>query len=450
MKHRHLLMIFILLVTAATGLVAATTPCLTFDGNDYVTVGNPTSLHVSNITLECKAYLNSFSTRPHIVGRGGGNDGAWYIVVESSGEVKFYFCLAPSGAWQIAPSGTWHTTANAWHHYAATYDGTVAKLYVDGVERGTKTVAGTLRTSHASYLTFGHGYALSPGYIPTTGPTNGSIDEVRIWNYARTQQQIQDNMDYEISPLPTTGLVGYWKFNENTGMTAYDSSGNGNHGTLAADPRTPSWGIGDVTLPVELSSFTAVLSAHNNVVLTWITQSETGVMGFYVYRGMDSSLVNAQQISHLIDATNTSDQQVYVFTDSEINQIGTYYYWLMAADIDGSESFHGPILVTYESPQPGSPVIPVLTGLKQVYPNPFNPNTNISYELKEASDVLISIYNSRGQEVRSFERSNVAAGSWKLTWDGKDQNGTGLSSGVYYIRMQAGADSFFKKAVLMK
>ena len=159
---------------------------------------------------------------------------------------------------------------------------------------------------------------------------------------------------------------------------------------------------------------------------------------------------SAQQITPLINATNTSEQKVYQYTDSEINQVGTYYYWLMAADINGSESFYGPIHLAYEGAQPGSPGIPVLTELKQVYPNPFNPNTNISYTLAAASDILITIYNNRGQAVRSFERNNVAAGSWNLIWDGKDQNGTGLSSGVYYIRMQAGEDSFIKKAVLMK
>jgi hypothetical protein len=173
-------------------------------------------------------------------------------------------------------------------------------------------------------------------------------------------------------------------------------------------------------------------------------------MGFYIYRGIEPNLANAQQISALIDASNSSDQQTYVYTDTEINQIGTYYYWLMVADIDGSESFHGPISVTYESPQPDNPGIPLFTELKQIYPNPFNPSTNISYVLAEAGDVLITIYNPRGQELRRFQRKNVAAGTWNLVWDGKDQNGSGLSSGVYYIRMQAGAESSFKKAVLMK
>lgn len=206
----------------------------------------------------------------------------------------------------------------------------------------------------------------------------------------------------------------------------------------------------DETLPVELSSFTAVLSVHHKVVLTWITQSETGVMGFHIYRNTEADLANAQQITALIDATNTSEQQIYAHTDSEINQIGSYYYWLMVADMDGGESFHGPIHVIYESPEPGSPEIPTFTGLKQVFPNPFNPVANIAYVLAAPSDVSISIYNMRGQQVRNFQRNNVAAGSWNLTWDGKDQNGRELPSGVYYFRMQAGMDSFTKKAVLMK
>ena len=56
------------------------------------------------------------------------------------------------------------------------------------------------------------------------------LDEVRIWNTARTQQQIQDNMNKELSG-DEPGLVGYWKFNEGQGTTVYDNAGN-NHGTI--------------------------------------------------------------------------------------------------------------------------------------------------------------------------------------------------------------------------
>ena len=60
---------------------------------------------------------------------------------------------------------------------------------------------------------------------------NGIIDEVRIWNVARTQQEIQQYMHQQLTGTEP-GLVGYWQFNEGTGNTAYDKTVNANHGSL--------------------------------------------------------------------------------------------------------------------------------------------------------------------------------------------------------------------------
>jgi hypothetical protein len=339
-------------------------------------------------------------------------------------------------------------STGSWQHVAGVLDfvNKTIKIYVNGELKHTRTGVPFVNTEFER----GNGGTQHIGInalLSTNQYFHGTIDDMRLWRVARTAEQISFYMDKVVPPQ--TELLAYWKFDEEQGRIAYDSS-NSNipyNGDLQGGAYFTA---GNPTLPVELSSFTATISTHNNVVLTWVTQSETGVMGFYVFRGTDPNLANAQQISSLIDATNTADQKVYVYTDNEINQIGTYYYWLMVADINGSESYHGPIHVTYENTQPGLPNIPVFTELKSVYPNPFNPNTTISYVLAQPSDVLITIFNMRGQEVRSFERSNVAAGPQNLAWDGKDQKGSSLASGVYYIRMQTGADSFFKKAVLMK
>jgi hypothetical protein len=122
-------------------------------------------------------------------------------------------------------------------------------------------------------------------------------------------------------------------------------------------------GESDATLPVELSSFTAMVSSVNSAVLTWVTQPETNVQGFYIYRNMADDLSSALQLSGMIPATNTSQQQVYQFTDKELNQTGTYYYWLMVADMDGSEGFHGPISLNYEQGGLQLPEIPKFTEL---------------------------------------------------------------------------------------
>ena len=165
---------------------------------------------------------------------------------------------------------------------------------------------------------------------------------------------------------------------------------------------------------------------------------------------MSSELEEAATVSPLIPATNTSQQQMYQFTDSEVFDAGTYYYWLQVQDLDGSNQFHGPTTVYYNNGGNGTPVIPKVTELKSVYPNPFNPSTTISYSLAKAETVDFVIYNNRGQIVRSFNEGSKGIGNHSFNWFGDDQNGRACSTGVYYIKMQAGKDSFIRKAVLMK
>lgn len=206
----------------------------------------------------------------------------------------------------------------------------------------------------------------------------------------------------------------------------------------------------DPTLPVELSSFTVAMNAYNAAVLTWVTQTETGVNGFFIYRGTTDQLSEATLVSNLIPATNTSQTQVYRYSDSELFSEGTYYYWLNVNDMDGSESFHGPVTLVYETGENPTPSIPQVTELKSIYPNPFNPSANISFGLAKSSDVEFKIYNSRGQMVRNMALGVKDAGTWNLVWNGTDNNGRAVPTGIYYIQMQAGKDSFIRKAVMMK
>ena len=210
--------------------------------------------------------------------------------------------------------------------------------------------------------------------------------------------------------------------------------------------------IGDpITLPIELSSFTVTLDPHNHPQLTWVTQSETGVLGFYVLRADANDLSNAQVVSPLIPATNTSQQQTYVYTDADPSDNGTYYYWLQNSDFDGSSSFHGPVTVFYDSSGGVAPPdIPLKTELKGVYPNPFNPLVFIPYSLATPENVSFCIYNSRGQLVRRIDPGSHTPGEHVLQWDGTDARGQSLAGGIYCIRMQAGQDILQRKAVLLK
>jgi len=84
------------------------------------------------------------------------------------------------------------------------------------------------------------------------------------------------------------------------------------------------------------------------------------------------------------------------------------------------------------------------------YPNPFNPITTIKFELKKSENVLISVYNILGKEIKILINENLPTGEHIIQWDGKDNKGSPLSSGVFFIQMIAGNFQRIIKAVLLK
>ena len=88
--------------------------------------------------------------------------------------------------------------------------------------------------------------------------------------------------------------------------------------------------------------------------------------------------------------------------------------------------------------------------LSQNYPNPFNPATTIEYSLPKRSDVVIDIYDILGRKVRQLVNETRSAGVYKVTWDGTDQNGNPVSTGIYLYRIQAGDFMESRKMLLIK
>ena len=95
-------------------------------------------------------------------------------------------------------------------------------------------------------------------------------------------------------------------------------------------------------------------------------------------------------------------------------------------------------------------VIPTVNFLGSNYPNPFNPTTTIQFGLKEAQNVKITIYNTRGQTVKHLVNGVMPAGTHKIVWDGRDNNNQGIASGMYFYRMETPDYSKTNKAILMK
>ena len=200
-------------------------------------------------------------------------------------------------------------------------------------------------------------------------------------------------------------------------------------------------------LPVELSSFTAMLTNDFYVQLTWVSQTETNLSGYRVYRNEENTLNNAILITPtMIPATNTSQEHIYTVEDREVENHSTYYYWLESVDFNNSQ-FHGPVIVVVEGNVP--PVMPEITTLKNAYPNPFRANnsTNIEVAIKAGETGTLTIYNIMGQVVKTYK---VTEGIHTIQWNGRDSQGNICGSGIYFYKLTTPSLNQTKKMVIVK
>jgi hypothetical protein len=93
---------------------------------------------------------------------------------------------------------------------------------------------------------------------------------------------------------------------------------------------------------------------------------------------------------------------------------------------------------------------PSKTVLFMNHPNPFNPTTTIRYNVGIAVDVRLSVFDATGRRVRTLVDERQAAGEYSVGFDGRDDRGAGLASGVYFYRLQAGGVTQTRKMVLLK
>jgi hypothetical protein len=209
------------------GKATFTNTHLKFDGiDDYVNLGNPTNLNITGkITIEARVKLDNISGLRNIVARG--------YNLSPNGEV---FLRINNGEYQIGSwDGTDHKTSvkiptedqGQWVHLAGVYDGTNWILYRNGSQ-----VSITSDTKGA--VSVNNNWAI--GSRGTTGSESerffaGQIDEVRIWNVARSQTDIQSNKDKTLNGNETN-LVAYYQVNEGTGTTLTNKVNSLGNGTL--------------------------------------------------------------------------------------------------------------------------------------------------------------------------------------------------------------------------
>lgn len=126
-------------------------------------------------------------------------------------------------------------SANTWTHVAATWDGAVNRIYINGVEQSF--------TQNGTSSGWGAGYEIGRVNTAVQWHYDGEMDELRVWNVARSLTEINDNLYNELNPGAETELVAYYQFNSTTGTNVIDAK-NGNNGTWAGSGGTntaPAW-----------------------------------------------------------------------------------------------------------------------------------------------------------------------------------------------------------------
>ena len=186
---------------------------------------------------------------------------------------------------------------------------------------------------------------------------------------------------------------------------------------------------------ISLAEFVASYDMwEQSIQLDWRTYEELENVGFYISRSTteDGEYVRVNQNLILGNELKT-----YVFTDENIRAGTRYYYKLIDVDDHGFEFEHGPVMVNVP--------VPDKFELYQNFPNPFNPDTKIRYQLPHRMEVKLVLYNMMGQQVRTLVDEVKEAGFYTAIWDGRDSAGRQTSTGVYLYRFITPDQTITKK-----
>ncbi|MDD3536504.1 MAG: choice-of-anchor J domain-containing protein, partial [Candidatus Cloacimonetes bacterium] len=273
------------------------------------------------------------------------------------------------------------------------------------------------------------------------------VTEIAPWTLL--DQDNSETYGFQGIQFPNSGApMAYIVFNPTTtvppieNLTAYD--GTKMMASFAAvSPPNNDWLI---TPRTQLSTNSALrFYARSHTTQYGMERFRVGVstlstiipQGFQYVSGPDYVEVPGTWTEYVYDLSNYDNQNVYVAIRCVSNDAFILF-------VDQVSLHSGP----NSNEDQNAPA--VANELKGNYPNPFNPETTISYSMVNAGPVNIDIYNQKGQLVKNLVNGNATAGNHTIVWNGTDNNGKNVSSGIYYYKMNAGKYSSTKKMIMMK
>ena len=391
----------------------------------YVTIGD---LDVPGNTITVEAEVN----RNTAYLPGGGNNSEGDVVSKHTDPPNVNYLLRPNHAYITTTNGFFGTPdicdleLNKTYHVAMVYNGATLKFYRNGFLMSQINATGSLIQNNLNTQ-----IGLYTGGIYST-QFLGYINEVRIWNTARTQAQLQSYMNTSLpAPSTQTGLLAYYTF-DNLDNKQGNSFWNGVlSGAASLNATNPNCNFladsCNTIVPVTLTSFDATAIDNKLIKLTWETESERNIKNYSVMRstsGYEQDFIN---IGSVVSNRNSLSNK-YNLTDNSAKPNTLYYYKLLINDLDGSKK-SGPIktakIINREF-------------YTLIYPNPTNGLVKVFIN-NAGKGAQLTVTNQLGQVITT-KRTN--SNSDFITIDIST-----APHGIYWISIQTGDNKFVEKII---
>ncbi|MBN2412185.1 T9SS type A sorting domain-containing protein [candidate division KSB1 bacterium] len=449
MKHLVTLFTFIM-ITSGMIFAQGAGNALEFNGTDYVNCGSSSSLKPSDV-LTIEAWV-----RPDDDSHAGGGDGL--VVSDGDGSAtgvnldlqtsQVPYCIINTADGLKSVSGNAISPAT-WEHVAFVFSPVGLFLY----QNGSLVDSEPFPSGSNSIVTTANNFYIGSKGSGTDRRFLGDIDEVRVWHAALTQPNINAWKSKPVtSSHPNWGnMVSYYKFDEDkvgqTTGTCVDSKGS-NDGTNSG----ALWFTNnDLPLPVELTSFKVNPAPDGSgIELHWITASELDNLGFEIIRreniGETWQVIASYKTYPELEGQGTVTYEThYNYTDRNVDKNRAYQYSIVSVNVNGDRDYSQAVEISL------SGVTVTDFKLYPAYPNPFNPSTVISYFLKNECEVNLRVVDIHGRAVRTLRDGLLHnSGFYSVTWDGFSDEGLRISSGVYFIILEAGRFSGSQKVLFLK
>jgi hypothetical protein len=179
----------------------------------------------------------------------------------------------------------------------------------------------------------------------------------------------------------------------------------------------------------------------NTMMITWEEplQGSADLESYGIYRNYELiQTVNSNQLSF-------SEVNPPIYQNSEVH----YYVVANYSNPEGTSEPSNIAVLGYQT-ESESAEVTFVTELKGNFPNPFNPSTTFYFSLRETDNVTVTIFNLKGQKIKSYKKENLPAGNHQIEWNGVDESGHKAASGIFFYQLKTTNYNSIKKMVMLK